>query len=142
MRTNDAVSLRQAPTRRPARRFQSGSTPLRRRTDRTRAVARPASSDGFAAARGTREARERLERANCLTDEKRSSHCIDVATMKGQHELDAAILAVFILAELEEMSPQEISEALEIPLSIAYSSMRTRQITERVSYRAHGDRAR
>jgi DNA-directed RNA polymerase specialized sigma24 family protein len=62
--------------------------------------------------------------------------------MTGQHELDAAILAVFILAELEEMSPKEISEALEIPLSIAYSSMRTRRSNERVSYRERGDRAR
>jgi len=62
--------------------------------------------------------------------------------MTGQHELDAAILAVLILADLEEMSPAEISEALEIPLRFAYSSMRTRRTTERLSYRVQGDRAR
>lgn len=63
--------------------------------------------------------------------------------MTGQHELDTAILAAVILGELDEMSPNQISETLEIPLSSAYSRMRTRRISnERASYRERGDRAR
>jgi RNA polymerase sigma-70 factor (ECF subfamily) len=38
-------------------------------------------------------------------------------------ELDAAKRAIFILAELEEMSAPEISEALETPLSTACSRL-------------------
>jgi DNA-directed RNA polymerase specialized sigma24 family protein len=38
-------------------------------------------------------------------------------------ELDAAKRAVFILAELEEMTPPEISEALETPLTTACSRL-------------------
>ena len=44
--------------------------------------------------------------------------------LRSLDELETARRAVLILAELEELAPEEVAEALEVPLATAYARLR------------------
>lgn len=44
--------------------------------------------------------------------------------LRSLEELETARRAVLILAELEELAPEEVAEALEVPLATAYARLR------------------